>query len=116
MNPENLTQELLAMPERIKNQTLEVYKATQSVEKYKNGVELMKAPHLQAVLNNKELSNQGKRDLALEELLLQDKDYQQEALMLKGEEHRKKLLEIELEYMHNQFRAYLAIAGMGARV
>jgi len=111
----NLTVELYHLPEKIKAQAILVFDTQCKIEDEKAQMEIIKLLHLKPILNNKELSNQQKRDIALEDVLKGDSGYQSR-LVAKGEnEILLKRRQIEMNFLQDSFSAYKAIAGTQKR-
>src|SRR5574340_312716 len=112
--------QLLNLPDQIQEQSLEVAKTTELIEMQRLVLDRKKNDHLNFVLSATEngkpkFSNEQARKAAVESLIAEDVSYAEAYDSLTLKEALLKRQEIELTHLNNLFRAYLAIAGMGAR-
>lgn len=112
-----ITQQLLDLPENIKKQSTELMTLFFAIEVQRLATAQIKNQHLDTVLNAKSgdtptYSNDKARQVALDKLLQKDAKYNEIFTALQANEEQKRIMEIELEYLHNLFSAYRAIAGM----
>ncbi len=118
METNELEQRILEMPEKITVQQTLIINIFGSTELLKAIPEKIKSLHYEKILAEKDggklkYSNQDMRDIALEKVLDEDTTYEH-ALSLYEEKRRElKIAIIELDRLHNLFKAYLAVAGMG---
>ncbi len=121
MERNELEQRIIEMPEKIRAQHILVMELTGTSELLKVIPEKIKSLHYEKILAEKDggklkYSNQDMRDIALEKVLDEDMTYEH-ALSLYEEKIRElKIAIIELDGLHNLFKAYLAVAnfaGMG---
>ncbi len=113
-----LEQRILEMPDKIKAQQILVMDISGSTEILKAIPEKIKSLHYEKILAEKEsgkpkYSNQDMRNIALDKVLDEDKTYEQAISIFEQKERVLKQAQIDLEYLHNIFKAYLAITGMG---
>ncbi len=118
MERNELEQRIIEMPEKIKVQQILVMDIFGSTELLKAIPEKIKSLHYEKILAEKEggkpkYSNQDMRDIALDKVLDEDATYEQAISIFEQKERVLKLAQIELEYLHNLFKAYLAVGGMG---
>ena len=109
--------QLLELPEQIKSQSLTIADLAARIETLKLSIENIKNQALELVLSatdegKPKYSNDKARKVAVERILREDKLYLDnlDELGRKESELRGEL--IQLEYLHNMFSAYKAVAGM----
>lgn len=115
---EELTKQLLDLPEKINKQSQELMTLSFAIEVQRLATAQIKNSHLDIVLNAKvgdkpTYSNDKARQVAVDKLLQEDAKYNEIFTSLQANEKQKRIMEIELDYLHNLFKALLAIAGMG---
>lgn len=113
----HIRKQLFELPEQIKIQSLRVAELTNHTEALRLSLVNSKNQVLELVLSATEdgkskFSNDKARNLAVEQLLREDKLYLDSIDELSRKEYELRKEEIELEHLQNQFRAYLAVAGM----
>jgi len=109
--------QLFDLPGRIKDQSLTVAALVNSTEALRLSYANSKNHALELVLcatedGKAKYSNDKARNLAVQQLLRDDKLYLNNIDELSRKECELRKEEIELEHLQNQFRAYLAVAGM----
>lgn len=117
MDQAELIQRILEMPGKINAQQILVMDISGSVEILKAIPEKIKSLHYEKILHEKEggkpkYSNQDIRDIALNKILDEDQPYEQAISIFEQKERVLKLAQIELDFLHNTFKALLAVAGM----
>lgn len=111
------TIQLIELPASIKSQSLMIAALTVDIEKLRLSIANIKNRALELVLS---ATNEGKpmygndkaRNIAVEQLLREDKLYLDNCDELNRKECALRGEQTDLDYLHNQFRVYLAIAGM----
>ena len=109
--------QLNQLPEQIQEQALIVSDLTADIEKLRLSIANIKNQKLELVLSatndGKPLySNDKARNMATEQLLREDKLYLDNCDELGRKESELRREQIQLDFLHNQFSAYRAIAGM----
>jgi len=109
--------QLFDLPGRIKDQSLTVAALVHQTEALRLSYANSKNQALELVLcatedGKAKYSNDKARNLAVQQLLRDDKLYLNNIDELSWKECELRNEEIELEHLQNQFRAYLAVAGM----
>ena len=113
--------QLFDLPGRIKDQSLTVAALVNHTEALRLSYANSKNMALELVLSATEdgkakYSNDKARNLAVQQLLRDDKLYIDNTDELSRKECELREEEIELEHLQNQFRAYLAVAGLKGAV
>lgn len=108
---------LLELPDKIKAQTQRIVGLTNDGLNLEKELELAELGAKELVYNSVEgkaqYTNDTARKAAKEKLLASDLKYQELLKIRETLNMKKQVEQIELEYLHNIFKAYLAIAGMG---
>jgi len=117
----HIRQQLFDLPGRIKEQSLTVAALVNSTEALRLSYANSKNQALELVLcatedGKAKYSNDKARNLAVQQLLRDDKLYLDNIDELSRKECELREEEIELEHLQNQFRAYLAVAGLKGAV
>ena len=117
----HIRQQLFDLPGRIKEQSLTVAALVNRTEALRLSYASAKNYALELVLSTTEdgkakYSNDKARNLAVQQLLRDDKLYLDNIDELSRKECELREEEIELEHLQNQFRAYLAVAGLKGAV
>jgi len=120
-----IRRQLFELPEDIRMQSLKLAELTNHTEALRLSLAHSKNEALELVLSATEtdmgktkqkFSNPESRKVALESLLRNNKLYLDNIDELSRKECELRKGQTQLEYLHNQFRAFLAVAGMqGAR-
>jgi len=113
----HIRHQLFDLPGRIKEQSLAVAALVNSTEALRLSYANSKNQALELVLcatedGKAKYSNDKARNLAVQQLLRDDKLYLDNIDELSRKECELRKEEIELEHLQNQFRAYLAVAGI----
>lgn len=116
MEQSELEQHIFEMPEKVKAQTQRIIGLTNECLNLDKELELTELGAKELVYNSVEgkaqYTNDTARKTAKEKLLVTDLKYQE---LLKNKDvldTKRQVEQIELEYLPNLFKAYLAIAGM----
>lgn len=118
ISTEELEEELLTLPSLIRTKTLNVFSKTKLVETQKELLEKIRHTELQPIIMKRNemgkpiYPNVESREIVLEESLNINNDYINVRKALDSTSTSQKEEQIELEYLHNLFSAYKAIAGM----
>ena len=117
----HIRKQLFELPDDIRAQSLKLAELTNHIEAIGLSIAQSRSQALELVLNTTEtdmgktkqkFSNPESRKVALESLLRDDKLYLDNIDELSRKECELRKGQIQLDYLHNQFRAYLAVAGM----
>ncbi len=112
-----LEQRILEMPEKIKAQTQQVIGLTTDGLNLEKELELAELGAKELVYNSVEgkaqYTNDTARKAAKEKLLATDQKYQELLKTRDALNQKRQVEQIEMEYLHNTFRALLAIVGVG---
>lgn len=116
-----LEKSLCELPESIKLQSSTVADLTADIEKLRLSIAMSKNQSWELVLcatvtdmgkTKEKYTNEKARNLAVEQLLREDKLYLENCDALGRTECELRAEQIQFDYLHNQFKAYLAIAQM----
>lgn len=109
--------QLLELPGEIKTRSLMVGDLTANIEQLRLSIANIKSQALELVLSatyagKPKYSNDKARNLAVEQLLREDKLYLDNIDEISRKECELRKEQIQLDFLHNQFRSYLAVAQM----
>lgn len=107
---------LIEFPDKIKKQSLIVADLTVSIEKLRLSIANIKNQSLELVLNatdggKPKYGNDKARNLAVEQILREDKLYLENIDELGRKDYQLRVEQIQLDYLHDLFKANLALAG-----
>ncbi|MFH0904659.1 MAG: hypothetical protein V1854_05670 [Methanobacteriota archaeon] len=117
----HIRRQLFELPDDIMTQSLKLAELTNHIEALGLSIAQSRSQALELVLSTTEtdmgktkqkFSNPESRKVALESILRDDKLYLDNIDELSRKECELRKGQIQLDYLHNQFRAYLAVAGM----
>ena len=112
MNNTELIQKLEALPGEIKAKSLEIINIQAQIDKFQDDVTTLKTAAMEKVLTDGIATNDKARVTAQMSILAKDQLYIDMDKSLKEEQKKLMQEQAQLELLHNQFRSYLAIAGM----
>ena len=109
--------QLLNLPDAIKDQQVKVAQTSQEIEKLRLLIAHSRNQAFEFISGIKEgdklkYSNEKARTVAQESYLAEDKEYLENCDKLGRQEWRLKVEQIELDFLHDSFKATLAIAQM----
>jgi len=117
----HIRRQLFELPDDIRTQSLKLAELTNYTETLRLSLAQSKNEALELVLSATETdagktkqkySNEQSRKVALESILRNDKLYLDNVDELSRKECELRKEQIQLDYLHNQFKAVLAVAGM----
>lgn len=112
MNDQELTQKLESLPEAIKAKSIELLTIQEQIDTHQNDVAVLKLSAMEKVLTDGLATNDKARITAQTSILAKDLLYIDTDKALREVQKKIRYEHAQLEFLHNQFRSYLAIAGM----
>ena len=112
MNNQELIQKLESLPEAIKAKSLDPLTIQEQIDTFQNDVYTLKTAAMEKVLTDGLATNDKARVTAQTSILAKDQLYIDADKSLREAQKKLRYEQAQLELLHNQFRAYLAIAGM----
>jgi len=112
MNNQELIQKLEALPGEIKLKSLELLDIQAQIDIFQDQVSTLKVQAMEKVLTDGLATNDKARQTAQASILAKDQLFIDADLSLRVEQKKLRYEQVQLELLHNQFKAYLAIAGM----
>lgn len=112
----NLTVQLYHLPEDIKAKSLELLTIQEQIDQFQNDVYTLKTAAMEKVLTDGLATNDKARITAQTSILAKDQLYIDADKSLREAQKKLRQEQAQLEYLHNTFSAYKAIAGMMAGV
>jgi len=112
MNNAELIQELEELPEYIKNKSMEIMNKQIAIDNVQERITSIKVTVMERVLTDGGATNDKARNTAQAKILEGDKLYQEINKTLQANQIDIRYEQAQLEYLHNQLKVYLAIAGM----
>jgi hypothetical protein len=112
MNNKELMQKLESLPAEIRTKSLELLDIQAQIDIFSDQVSTLKVSAMEKVLTDGLATNDKARVTAQTGILSKDQLYIDADKSLREQQKKLKYEQAQLELLHNQFRAYLAIAGM----
>ena len=112
MNNTEFIQKLEALPAEIKAKFLELLDIQAQIDKFQDDVTTLRTAAMEKVLTDGIATNDKARTTAQMSILAKDQLYIDADKSLKEAQKKLRQEQAQLELLHNQFRSYLAIAGM----
>ena len=112
MNNAELVQKLEELPEKIKIKSLELLDIQANIDIYQEQVSRLKVEAMEKVLTDGLATNAEGRNTAQKKMLEKDQLYIDADKSLREQQKKLRYEQAQLELLHNQFRAYIAIAGI----
>ena len=116
MNNQKLIQKLESLPTEIKIQTLNIMDRQAEVDILREKINSIKVSAMEKVLTDGGATNDKARATAQAKILENDSFYQDQSKTLRLNEMDVRIAQAQLELLHNQFRAYIAIASIRAYI
>jgi hypothetical protein len=114
MNNTELIQKLEELPGTIRNKTLEILEIQNGINKCELSITASKTQAMEIVLTKGDATNATARTTAQMLILEKDLLYVETSKTLQAMQISLRYEQAQLELLHNQFRAYIAIANMMA--